>query len=785
MASATMEPTSGGELVTFKPTEFVYTCNNESLAEGKRNHMKNPNAFDPAIARSFADSVVSCGAMSETTFMILSPASKTWGTTETWLSETMKALGHLPETSDERREMESRISALIQAKGPEATWDETIKATLWDYAAYGPPTNIEFNAARPEFVAVQGQHRAAVLNAAFATDLGLSLSRGGDLQGGLFTDDDCATKMPTLKGQLEKMKISVNVYSFLTHDQAEEVGRRQRTVEKTTTDVTFLDVAKSQGDLVRQVFNPNKKICRERAKEAFGPKWRHIMKNGGKRGEQKVIRRDLVNRVHEAMRKQLGLENQGKSSFAVYVYALALDPERPSLRLLRRYFNDQNAKVVKAKAAKVKSVVRASKHSAGEGSGHEDHASGTDYTPHSITVTAMGAFFSLTSYSQDTQLVQDLLMEKGLTEDFRTQCYRHFVVLEVVRAMVTGLVTRRNCLDDPHPYKDNETVIPVPAETSELFSLLKTFVSEEEGAAVAIAGKAFISSMHQEVDFWVPHLVRFSLEETDKNGPFMSGTFNVPKSALTMSLNRRTTAFTHDLSTENVNPSNKSNLTPGWGVEPFMSTSGTEPDYTPRTWDDWFTFQIRGDRGELDPKYMYRMVATVFGLLIVDRKLVGLSSGHMLAERRGKFRDLLGAIPAVGAGAKLKALLKNQKAVKAYLQVDDQSFFAEDRLALLFGDNQATGGKSVKASAERESSDEGSSADSSSDVDDSAPKRGSKEPQEKFAVSIVRDSGNNDASEVSVRWPKSVVSQLNLLDDDGELKCSDGIFRFNIEKEAT
>ncbi|CAM9728088.1 unnamed protein product [Ectocarpus sp. 12 AP-2014] len=361
--------------------------------------------------------------------------------------------------------------------------------------------------------------------------------------------------------------------------------------------------------------------------------------------------------------------------------------------------------------------------------------------------------------------------------------------------MVKGLVTRINCLDDPHPYMKSDTVIPVPTETSELFSILKTFVNEEEGAAVAAAGGAFIRSMHQEVDSWVPHLVRFFLKGEGKRGPFMSGDFKVTKCALAMSLNRRTTAFKNKDSTETVNPSNKSNLTPVWGMEPFMSTSGTEPNYTPRTWQEWFTFQTRGKSGGFDVNYIHRMVATVFGLLIVDRRLVGLSSGQKLEERRGKFRDLLGAIPAVGDGAKLMALLKDKKAVAAYLQVEDQSFFAEDRLNLLFGDDQALGGKSVKPSAERESSDNGSSADSSSDegesarkgrdVDGPARKRGSKESQEQFAVSIFRDCGNNDASKVSVCWPKSVVSQLSMLDEKGELKCSDGVFRFNIEKKAT
>ncbi|CAM9728567.1 unnamed protein product [Ectocarpus fasciculatus] len=790
MASATTESTSEGEVVTFGPTEFVYACNNESLAAGKRNHMKNPNAFDPVIAKSFADSVYSCGAMSETTFMILSPAKKKWGTCTTWLEHTREALKLLPDGAGVSGEMESRIATLLEDKRRKPTWNETIKATLWNYDAHGLPTNEGFNNARPEFVSVQGQHRAAVLNAAFANDLGLSLSRGGDLNGGLFTDDDGATKLCTLKENLQNMKISVNVYDFLTHDQAEEAGRRQRTAEQTTTDVTFLDVARSQGDLVRQVFNPKQKICRRRAKEAFGEDWRVAMETESMKAEQKRIRRGLVTRVNSAMRAQLGLSIQGKPSFAVFVYALALDPERPSLQLLIQYLNDQNAKVVKAKAAKVKSLVRASKLSAGQGSADDgDNASCTGYTPHSITVTALGAFFSLTPYSQDTQTVKDLLMEKGLTEGFRKDCYAHFVVLEVVRAMVKGLVTRINCVDDPHPFKESDTVIPVPTETSELFSILKTFVSEEEGAAVAAAGGAFISSMYQEVDFWVPHLVRFLLKGKGKNGRFISGDFKVTKCALAMSSNRRTTAFRNITSDEMVNPSNKSNLTPAWGTKPFMSTSGTEPDFTQRTWQERFTFKSRTDT-EFEVSYIHRMVATVFGLLIADRCLVGLSSGQQLEGRRAKFPHLLGAIPAVGDGQKIKAFLKDQKAVAAYLQVEDQSFFAEDRLVLLFGGDQALGGESVKPSAERKSSDYIPSSDSDNgestrDVDGPARKRGSKEPEEQFEVSIIRDCGDNDASEVSVFWPESVVSQLSMLDEKGELKCSDGIFRFNIEKKAT
>lgn len=101
----------------------------------------------------------------------------------------------------------------------------------------------------------------------------------------------------------------------------------------------------------------------------------------------------------------------------------------------------------------------------------------------------------------------------------------------------------------------------------------------------------------------------------------------------------------------------------------------------------------------------------------------------------------------------------------------------------------------MKPSAERKSSDNGSSSDSSSDKGESARKgrdvggparkRGSKEPEEQFAVSIISNCGNNGASEVSVCWPKSVVSQLSMLDEKGELKCSDGVFRFNIEKKAT
>ncbi|CAM9792854.1 unnamed protein product, partial [Ectocarpus sp. 8 AP-2014] len=782
MAAETEESTPGGESVLFNPTEFVYLCNNKSLGDGEPNHMKNPNAFDRTISCSFADSVVSCGANSETTLMVLSPASKKWATPETWLSGNLAALGHLSQTSKERIDMQGRIRAL-KPKGKKPSWEEAIAVTLWDYKSFGPPTNTEFNDARPEFVAVQGQHRAAVLNAAFAPELGLSLSRGGDLKGGLFTDGDRSAKMPILKKNLEKMKMSVNIYDFLTHDEAEEVGRRQRTAEKTTTDVSFLDIATSQAVVVKQIFNPLREICRGRVEEVFGPDWQRIMTNESCKGEQKGVRKKLFDRVNNTIQRQLGLKHQKKNYFATFVYALALDPERPSLQILRQYFLDQNAQIVKAKAAKVQSVARAAKHSAGEASGEADNASATDYTPRSMTVTAMGAFFSLTPYSQDTQLVKDLLRDRGLTEEFRWVCYDHFVVLEVVRAMVTGLVTRRHCSVDPHPYQGGDVIPIITAEMNDLFLMVKTFVSVEEGAAIAGEGQEFISGLHNDVDCWIPHLVRFALD-LEEEGPLLKGSFNISKKGLSSSLSRRTTAFKKG-GGQGPNPANCSNLQPGWGKEPHVSTSGTEPDFTTRTWDDWFTFDVRGEDGNYNPKYIHRMLATVFGLLIVDRSLVGLSSRHELPDRRGKFRELLEAIPPVGAGASLRALLKNQEAVKGKLKVKDQSFFDEDRLTLLFGGDQAPGGDRSNPSAEREPADDGSAFDCGSGGGEPAPLRGSKGPQEKFDLSIIRDTGDHLDNEVSVRWPKSVVEQLGLLDDDGELKCPDGVFRFTIMKKAT
>ncbi|CAN0518913.1 unnamed protein product [Ectocarpus sp. 12 AP-2014] len=447
-----LEPTLVGELVTFTSTKFVYTCNNESLGKGQPNYMKNPSAFDRAIACSFADSVVSCGAMSETTFMVLCPASREWAATNTWLGGTLEALKLFEETSQERLDMEDRITNLSE-RSTKPSWGDTIEATLWNYDRFGPPANDQFNKTRPQFVAVQGQHRAAVLNYAFASDLGLSLSRGGDLAGGLFTDAERPAKMATLKERLRDINISVNVHDFLTHDDAEAVGRRQRTVEATTTDVSFLDVSTSQGLLAKQLFNPEDDICQARAMEAFGDDWRSTLKDKEKRKGAENIKKGLVDRINTAMKLQLGLNSQRRNIFAVFVYAFALHPERPSIEILRRYFNDQNAKVIEAKAAKVKLVAGKGRHSTRAGQDEPDDALATDYTPHGISVTAMGAFFSLTAYSQASRLVQDLLYEGGLSEDFRIACFHHCTVLEVVRAMVTGLLTRRHCSPDPIPYK--------------------------------------------------------------------------------------------------------------------------------------------------------------------------------------------------------------------------------------------------------------------------------------------------------------------------------------------
>lgn len=81
-------------------------------------------------------------------------------------------------------------------------------------------------------------------------------------------------------------------------------------------------------------------------------------------------------------------------------------------------------------------------------------------------------------------------------------------------------------------------------------------------------------------------------------------------------------------------------------------------------------------------------MATVFGLLIVDRILGALRSKHNLPSRLDKFRELVRAIPEVGEIATLKGLLQKPKTVKRGLQVGEESFFDEERLALLGEDDQ-------------------------------------------------------------------------------------------------
>ncbi|CAM9644139.1 unnamed protein product, partial [Ectocarpus fasciculatus] len=153
---------------------------------------------------------------------------------------------------------------------------------------------------------------------------------------------------------------------------------------------------------------------------------------------------------------------QGKNSFAVCVFGFALCPERSSLRLLREYFQERQRSLVKAKAAKVKDATRAGKQANGESNGAG--ASVRELHRHAVTVSSMGTFFSLTSYSQNSRVVKDLLYEVGLSENFRSKCFYHFNVLEIVRAMCAGLVRRRNCMEDPHPYTAKESRTPVPTE---------------------------------------------------------------------------------------------------------------------------------------------------------------------------------------------------------------------------------------------------------------------------------------------------------------------------------
>ncbi|CAN0157945.1 unnamed protein product [Ectocarpus sp. 6 AP-2014] len=466
------------------------------------------------------------------------------------------------------------------------------------------------------------------------------------------------------------------------------------------------------------------------------------------------------------MKLQLGLNSQRRGIFAVFVYTWALQPERPSIEILRRYFEDQNAKVIKAKAAKVKLVAGKGKHSTRAGRDEPDDASATEYTPHGISVTAMGAFFSLTAYSQASTLVQDMLYKGGLSEDFRIACFHHCTVLEVVRAMVTGLLSRRHCSPDPTPYDTGKGPPTIPAELRCLYNLLQTFVSEEEAQAFseeceAVSGEGegedFIHSIYQEVDLWVLPLVRFALKLKDK--PVLSGEFKANKLALTASLFRRVYAF-QSSNAGGTNPSNNNNLTPGWGKKPHMSTSGSEPDYTTRTWDDWFTYKPHEKDGQYCARFLHNTMATVFGLLIVDRILGALRSKHNLPSRLDKFRELVRAIPEVGEIATLKGLLQKPKTVKRGLQVGEESFFDEERLALLGEDGQA----------QRESSKDGSGDDSDIRL------------EEPFAVTVIDDE---DDKLSSMRWTTEIVQQLGLLGNDGELTCSEGVLRFTIAKDAT
>lgn len=95
-----------------------------------------------------------------------------------------------------------------------------------------------------------------------------------------------------------------------------------------------------------------------------------------------------------------------------------------------------------------------------------------------------------------------------------------------------------------------------------------------------------------------------------------------------------------------------------------------------------FTYQTEA---KFKLQFQQRMMATFFGLLIVDRSLARLCSSKDLPDRLGKFRELVGAAPAEEGAGGLREFLQNEAVVKGEFQRHGRRFFDDQRVQHLVG----------------------------------------------------------------------------------------------------
>ncbi|CAM9326519.1 unnamed protein product [Ectocarpus fasciculatus] len=740
------------------------------------------------IAREIVDRN---GLSTSTTAVALTPPRKGWGTPEGWLDAVENALKKTKD-GEGKADISRRIETVRSSKS-KISWDAALNASTWDIT-HGRVEH-EFEEHRPHMVTTQGQHRFAVLNAALHEQLGLSLSRGGDLgEEGVFHGEEDAARKEALEAKLKTAvrgcTVSFAIHPYMNHEEARKIAHDLRQAESRTTKESLLDVAKTMAPLIKQVYDPEQTICHDRAAETFGEAWKSNLTEPRYAEAGNRIKNTLKETVNAAL--DLIKISTRQQATSLFVFAYALCPKNETVQWLVNYLEQQET--IKADANRGSSV--------------PSPKQGKPEAVHPLKEFALQGFFSLTARTQTSPEVQSFIQNNGFCEEFRSKYAIQLATYEIIDAMVVSLLTRRHL-----PRREQSATKAHPAQDVQLLTNVMTdFVSEEETTYFGKCGEGTRDELRSAVKRLTPVLARFfGLPALDSNNN------KINRTKLKKSVARRSKAFNDAFTSgqtpaEEINPSNTSMLVVnGFANKPFLSISGSEAIFSDETWNDWledFTPtpqtdgpQTAGDsstadkeegkggptkgkkgKGKKPPKAAataaqqeakakdakvnrrQRVVATFMACFIVDWFLEPICKTHKLASRADRFKSLVRAVHEGGDDTVPKLMRKALQDNPGKLQDGEFGFFNSERMKILTS-TASTAGPKTKAdgAAPRNDDDGGQGGSSRDDPPGGAPGRTGRRVQ----LSV---GAGESKVQVPVSFTEEEMRRCGLMDEGGIVK---------------
>ncbi|CAN0315227.1 unnamed protein product [Ectocarpus sp. 6 AP-2014] len=355
---------------------------------------ERPRTGEAVVLKHIAREIVDRNGLStSTTAVALTPPREDWGTPEGWLDAVENALKKIKD-GEGKADISRRIET-VRSSQSKISWDAALNASTWDIE-HGQVEH-EFEDHRPHMVTTQGQHRFAVLNAALHEQLGLSLSRGGDLgEEGVFHGEKDAARREALEDKLKTAvkgcTVSFAIHSYMTHEEARKIAHDLRQAESRTTKESLLDVAKTMAPLIKQVYDPEQKICHDRAAKTFGDTWKSNLTEPRFAEAGNRIKQTLAKTVKDAL--DLININTRQQATSLFVFACAMCPANETVNWLVNYLEQQET--IKADANRGTSV-----------------PSPEARKVHPLKEFALQGFFSLTARTQTSPDVQSYIETNG------------------------------------------------------------------------------------------------------------------------------------------------------------------------------------------------------------------------------------------------------------------------------------------------------------------------------------------------------------------------------------